>query len=74
MVPGMEKSAQKMPTTIIYRDGDSERGRVTRDVFKDKETEEAEEIRAGELTSKGGTEGKRPRQTCRVDGRAEVEK
>ena len=71
MVPGMEKSAQKMPTTIIYRDGDSERGRVTQDVFKDKETEE---IRAGELTSKGGTEGKRPRQTCRVDGRAEMEK
>lgn len=63
-----------MPATVIYRGGNSEKDRETLDVFGDKETEGAEGIRAGEITSKGRTERKRPRQTCQVERRGEREK
>lgn len=45
-----------MPAMIIYRDGDSERGRETHGILGDKEREEAEEIGAREIKSKGETE------------------
>ena len=71
MVPGMEKGLRNWRLwlfTEIVRVKEAERLKVS---FR---TEDVEESRAGEITSKGGAEGSRSRQTCQVEGRAEMEK